>query len=65
MSWITIAKPSGSIWTAINGQGREQYDQSDIEYDDADTFYDGVNNSAWTNIAKPVSSTWTKISKPT
>ena len=65
MPWTNVAKPTGTSYTPVNTQGKEQYDQSDLEYDDADIFYDGVNEAAWTNIAKPVSSVWTKILKPT
>lgn len=64
MSWITVAKPTSSVYTMVNPQGREQYDQADIMYDDPDVFYDGVNGTQWTNLAKPVSSTWTKVTKP-
>lgn len=53
MTWINIAKPTSSIWTSINPRGKETYDQSTISYDDADTYYDGVNPNQWTDIAKP------------
>lgn len=64
MSWINVAKPTGRPYTNVNVQGKEQYDQASIMYDDPNVFYDGVNQAAWTNILKPVSSTWTKIAKP-
>lgn len=44
--------------------GKEQYDQSNLTYDDANTFYDGVNPNQWTNITKPTTPMWTKIPKP-
>ena len=64
MSWISVAKPTSSVWTTVNPQGREQYDQGSLTYDDTNTFYDGINQTAYTNVSKPVSSTWTNISKP-
>ena len=63
--WTNIPKPTSSVWSNANVHGKEQYDQSDITYDDSSTFYDGVNPNAWTNLSKPVSSVWTKINKPT
>lgn len=53
MSWISIAKPTGSNWTRVNPQGREQYDDSSVMYSDSNVFYDGVDTSAWTDVAKP------------
>ncbi len=44
--------------------GREQYDQSDIMYDDPNVFYDGVNPNQWTKVAKPVNQNWVKVPKP-
>lgn len=49
----------------VNPQGKEQYDQPSLAYDDANTFYDGVNTTQWTNVTKPTSSLWTKVDKPT
>lgn len=45
--------------------GREQYNQADITYDSATTYYDGVNPNQYTNVAKPVTPSWTNINKPT
>lgn len=64
MVWTKIAKPTSSVWTAVNTQGKEQYDQANLTYDSADTFYDGVNTVLWTTVAKPTTSAWTNISKP-
>lgn len=65
MAWTKINKPSAQAYTTVNPQGKEQYDQSDLTYDDADIYYDGVNPSQWTGVSKPTSSVWTKIAKPT
>ena len=65
MAWTNVSKPTSSVYARINTIGKEQYDQSDITYDSATVFYDGVNQSAWTSVAKPTSSVWTSIAKPT
>ena len=64
MAWTKIPKPTSSVWTSVNTQGKEQYDQANLSYDDANTFYDGVNTSAWTAVAKPSTNNWVKIAKP-
>lgn len=65
MSWTNVSKPSVASWNQVNPQGREVYDQADIDYDSSATYYDGLNPNQWTNQSKPTSSTWTKINKPT
>ena len=65
MSWVSIAKPSVQAYVWVNPQGKETYDQTDVYYDDPNVFYDGVNQSQWTNISKPTSSVWTYVAKPT
>lgn len=52
-AYTYISKPVGADYTNINTQGREQYDQSSITYDDAGIFYDGVDENAYTYINKP------------
>lgn len=64
-TWTPIAKPTGTPYSNVNPQGREEYDQSDIVYDSSSVFYDGVNPTAYTSVAKPTSSTWSLIQKPT
>ena len=56
MSWTPIAKPNSTPYTNVNPTGKEQYDQSSITYDDPTVFYDGVNMSMWTDVAKPTDS---------
>ena len=62
--WINVSKPSTLGWTSTNPQGKEQYDQASLTYDDAGAFYDGINPNQWSDVSKPVSSAWTMVSKP-
>lgn len=55
-AWTSIAKPGPNTWTDNHPQGKEQYDESIIAYDSADTFYDGINPMQWTDIPKPTGS---------
>lgn len=55
MAWTKVNKPTGPTYTNINPAGKEQYDQADITYDSATTYYDGINPSQWSNVSKPVS----------
>jgi hypothetical protein len=64
MAYTKISKPSGTSYTNINAIGKQQYDQSDITYDDSSVFYDGINTSQYTNVNKPTGTTYTNISKP-
>ena len=64
MAWTNVAKPSVMSWDNTNPQGRQQYDQSDIEYDQADVFYDGINPAMWTDVSKPGVGSWTNVAKP-
>lgn len=63
--WINVPKPNTSNYTNTNPQGREQYNQSDITYDSATTYYDGINPNQWSDVTKPTTSAWTNVSKPT
>ena len=60
MAWTNIPKPNSQTYSNVNPVGKEQYNQVDITYDSTTTFYDGVNQSQWTNISKPTtqSLTW-------
>lgn len=63
-AWTNIPKPTTTTYTNVNPMGKEQYDQSSLTYDDANTYYDGINMAQWTSIAKPTTPTWTNIPKP-
>ncbi len=52
--WTSVPKPTGRPYTNINVDGKTQYDQSNITYDDPNTFYDGVDVLAWKDVAKPL-----------
>lgn len=64
MAWTNISKPTGTAYTNVNTQGKEQYDQASLTYDDANTFYDGTNMNQWSNITKPSNNAWVTIAKP-
>lgn len=53
MSWTSVNKPSTLAWTQLNTPGRQTYDDISVSYDDSGVYYDSVNNSMWTGIAKP------------
>lgn len=52
-TYTNITKPTGTSYTNLNSIGKQQYDESDILYDDPNVFYDGINFMAYTNISKP------------
>lgn len=52
-AYTYIAKPIDDTYSAVNAQGREQYDQATISYDDPNVFYDGVDINAYVYVAKP------------
>jgi hypothetical protein len=63
--YTRVAKPTGANYTRVNPQGKEEYDSPLLTYDDLNTFYDGVNETAWSGVSKPTGSTWSKVAKPT
>lgn len=65
MAWTSVNKPTGTNYTNLNPVGKEQYDQADITYDSATTYYDGANPGQYTNVAKPTTNAWNNVNKPT
>lgn len=64
-NYTKIQKSSAGNYMNLNPQGKEQYDQSNIIYDDTGTFYDGVNTTQYTKVSKATAQGYTKIAKPT
>jgi hypothetical protein len=64
-AYTNISKPTGANYIDVNPQGREQYDDWVIAYDDTGIYYDGTDENAYTSISKPTGSTYTSIAKPT
>lgn len=65
-TYTNVNKPSGTTYSNRNAiGGKEQYDQSDLTYDSAFTYYDGINPTQYTSVTKPVSTTYTNVAKPT
>lgn len=54
MSWANATGSWGAVdYIYVNTTGRQTYDEPLLAYDDSTTFYDGVDMSAWTSVAKP------------
>ncbi len=64
-NYTKINKAAGTGYTNVNAQGKEQYDQALLTYDDSSTFYDGINQSLYTSIPKASGTSYTKILKAT
>lgn len=62
--YVNIGKPSVMTYVYQNTQGKEQYDQPSLQYDDANTFYDGTNQGLYTNVSKPSVTSYVNIAKP-
>lgn len=61
-AYTYVSKPTSSIYSYANPEGKQQYDQNDIAYDDPSVFYDSYNPNAYTNVSKPTSdATWDEI----
>lgn len=63
-TYTNVTKPSGTSYDNQNTVGKQQYDQSSIQYDDANVFYDGVDEAMYTSVVKPSGTVYTNISKP-
>lgn len=64
-AYTRILKPTGTPYTNVNTQGKQQYDQPDIMYDSANVLYDSVNNAAYTAVPKPTGTPYINVIKPT
>lgn len=65
MAYTFVPKPTGRNYTNLNAQGKEQYDQASLTYDDAGTYYDGINMNQYTKVPKPSTSNYVYVPKPT
>ena len=52
-TYTKVSKPTGTGYTRVNIGGKTEYDQADLTFDDSNTFYDGIDQAAYTLIAKP------------
>ena len=62
--YTNVPKPTSSIYTGLYPEGKQIYDQVDVEYDQSSVAYDTIANN-YTNISKPTSSVYSNIAKPT
>ena len=53
MAWTNVSKPTTPTWTNTTAQGKTQYDQSDVEFNDSNIYYDTVNYLAYTRVENP------------
>ena len=63
--YTKVVKPTGSSYTNLNIGDKTQYNDTEVTYDKSTIFYDGINESAWTDVSKPTGTGYTKINKPT
>lgn len=52
-TYTKISKATGTPYTNVNSQSKEQYDDPNVLYDDPNAFYDGANLALWSDISKP------------
>lgn len=55
MSYTKVSKPSAGGYTNLNKGDDAFFDSVDDDFDSASVFFDGINQSAWTDVAKPAS----------
>ena len=53
-TYTKVAKPTDSTYTPVRFVGKEVYDDVDLTYDDSVAFYDSVNQSIYSDMAKPI-----------
>ncbi len=51
--WQNVPKPTGANYTNVNPQGKQQYDQANLTYDEPSVYYDSVDVSTWFQVPKP------------
>ncbi len=50
--WTNVSKPTGASYTKLSPQGNEFFDDAGVDFDDADVYFNGINSSAWTMVAR-------------
>ena len=63
-TYTKITKASGTTYTPANPAGKEQYDQTSIQYDDSTVNYDGISVT-YTKVSKVSGTSYTKVAKAT
>ena len=64
-TYTNIPKPTTPTYTNVNSSGKEGFDDVGVLFDDPNVFFDGFDNSFYTNVSKPSGTSYTNISKPT
>lgn len=64
MAYTYVDKPTSSTYSFASFEGKETFDDINVTYDSALTYYDGLNPAAYTSVAKPTSSTYSYVAKP-
>jgi hypothetical protein len=65
MAYTYVAKPTSSTYSLQNFEGTQIYDDVNLTYDSATTFYDSFNPNSYGLVSKPTSSVYTYVAKPT
>lgn len=52
-AYTNIPKPTDSNYIGVYTQGKQNYDDPTISFDDIAVFYDSTNYSAYTTVNKP------------
>jgi len=57
-TYTNITKPSGTSYTNLNPVGKQQYDDSNLAYDDSSSFYDGTDADLYTKSQHTFKGLW-------